>query len=144
MRKRQRHVALDWGVGGVVVWVRGEAWAPADKLVNEQTRRPPAAPSHPLLRPPTIHPLSSRWHPAVTVLLTPHLWFDYNFTLTTQPLSPLAPGYMLLYTHGPSIKRFWRRPPASELAVTSASVKLCNCLSKRLSLDKEVKQLRGT
>lgn len=57
------------------VWVRGEAWDTADKLVNEQTWRPPCGtvtspPPPPLLRSSSAVTLAS------TVLLTPHLWLD--------------------------------------------------------------------
>lgn len=81
------------------VWVRGEAWATADKLVNEQTWRPPCGTvtSFPPSPTPTLRS-SSAVTLASTVLLTSHLWFDWNFTLTAQPLSPLPPGYMLIHT----------------------------------------------
>lgn len=124
------------------VWVRGEAWATADTLVNEQTWRPPAAPSHSLLH---HHPSllrSSSLH--CTLDPSPLIWLKlYINHAAPVPSTPRLHAYThrACQSNVPYRSTYTVQPPSpsSDLSLTSRLVKLYDCLSRRRSSDEDVK-----
>lgn len=91
-REQEKQMKPDWGQCDS----EARRGLQPTKLVNGQT--PPCSTITSFPPSPTLSS-SSAVTVASTVLLTPHLWFDWNFTINTQP-RPHFPQVTCSQTHG--------------------------------------------
>lgn len=145
--KRQRHVviSLDWGAASESEARRG--LQPTSSLTNRQDD--PRRHRHILSSTTTTHPPLLHSSSAVTLASGSHCTLDPSpliwlklYINHTAPLSPLAPR-LQAYTHTACQSNVSDKHVTPSSCVTSVLVKLCNCLSKRLSSDEGVMWLKG-